>query len=130
MEKLNEEYQTKFDFMIHRIPDTMYIFEVTKLCGYGEFMFIYKNMPLSDLYKSVFGCFGNSNANGLFFMNPETKIRYPIPKSDFFSIRDLITKFQNDPEIRSVIKPLYPLPANIVYKIYYDDGHVHATCCA
>jgi hypothetical protein len=127
-----EDYQKKFDFMLKRIPDTMFIFEVTKLCGYGEFAIVYKNASLTDFHRSVSNCFGTSTINNLFFMNPETKVRYEIPKSDFFTVRDLITKFQNDPELKKSIKPVYDLPANIVYKIYYDDGHthVHGNGCA
>ena len=48
-------------------------------------------------------------------MNPDTKVKYEIPKSDFFTVRDLITKFRNDPELKKSIKPLYDLPADIQY---------------
>ena len=127
-----ENYQTKFDIMLKRIPDTMYIFEVTKLCGHCDFGIVYKNASLMDFHKSMSSCFGTTIINNMFFMNPETKVRYEIPKSDFFTVRDLITKFQNDSELKKSIKPLYDLPANIVYKIYYDDGHAHdhANGCA
>lgn len=126
-----DEYNTKYDFFSKRIPDTMYIFEVTKLCGYGEFVIVYKNTSLSELFKTVSHCFGNPNVNNLFFMNKDKQIKYPIPNSDFFTVRDLITKFQNTAELRDVVKPLYELPAHVVYKIYYDDGHSHGNgCCA
>ena len=63
-----DEYNTKYDFFSKRIPDSMYIFEVTKLCGYGEFVIVYKNTSLSELFKTVSHCFGNPTVNNLFFI--------------------------------------------------------------
>lgn len=50
MSENQEIYQTKMDEFMRRIPDNIYIFEVTKLCGYGEFIMVYKNASIYDLF--------------------------------------------------------------------------------
>jgi hypothetical protein len=125
-----EDYKDKFDIMLRRIPYTMYIFEVTKMCGYVWRI-------CNSLQECVIAGFSPVDPflivtvlelpqSNIFLMNPDTKVKYEIPKSDFFTVRDLITKFQNDPELKKSIKPLYDLPADIVHKIYYDEGHTRA----
>lgn len=106
----------------------MYIFEITKLCGYGMFVVVYKNATISELFKVVSNIFGNVIDNQLFFRNEETKEKYVIPKTDFFNMKDLIAKFRDSPHLKNAIKPVYELPSPVVYRIYYDDGHTHNSC--
>lgn len=116
------------DEFMRRIPDNIYIFEVTKLCGYGEFVMVYKNASIYDLFNTISNKFGHVNDEQLFFMNEETRERHLIQKSVFFTVKDLILKFQNTPSLKNVIKPLYEMPAQVVYRIYYDDGHTLPSC--
>ncbi len=47
-------FQNKMDYFITKIPNSMYIFEITKTsCGYSEFFIIYKDNTLSDLCKNI-----------------------------------------------------------------------------
>ena len=50
---LQNEYNTKFELLSNRISNYQYIFEITKLCGHGEFLTIHKKQTLLDLYKIV-----------------------------------------------------------------------------
>ena len=120
-----EVFKNRMDEFIGKMPDNMYIFEITKLCGYGMFVVVYKNATISELFKNISNIFGNVTENQLFFRNEETKDKYIIPKTDFFSVKDLIAKFRESPSLKNAIKPVYELPAPVVYRIYYDDGHVH-----
>ena len=47
------EYDSKFLDFLNKISNDKYIFEITKLCGYGEFLLIYKKQTLVELYKTV-----------------------------------------------------------------------------
>ena len=50
---LESEYNAKFEQLCNGIPNYQYIFEVTKLCGHGQFLTILKKQSLLDLYKMV-----------------------------------------------------------------------------
>jgi hypothetical protein len=52
-------FHGKLNEYIIEAPGRMYIFEVTKLCGYSTFIFMYKDETMVDLYNRVshhFGC--------------------------------------------------------------------------
>ena len=66
----SEDYSSKFATMIVNIPETMYIFEVTKSCGYSEFVLAYKDFSIAELIKTVSIQFQDPSINSLFFMNP------------------------------------------------------------
>jgi hypothetical protein len=118
------------DEFIRKIPDNMYIFEITKLCGYGMFVVVYKNATISELFKVVSNIFGNVNVEHLFFRNEETKEKHIIPKTDFFTMKELIAKFRDSPSLKNAVKPVYDLPSPVVYRVYYDDGHAQTGCCS
>ena len=124
-----EVFKNRMDEFVCKIPDHMYIFEITKLCGYGMFVVVYKNSTIAELFKVVSNIFTNVNENQLFFKNEETKEKYVIPKTDFFTVKDLIAKFRDSPSLKNAIKPVYDLPSPVVYRIYYDDEHTHNGCC-
>ena len=37
---LESEYNAKFTDLCNKIPNDKFIFEITKLCGYGEFLIV------------------------------------------------------------------------------------------
>ena len=96
--------------------------EVTKLCGYGEFNTIYKQQSLLDLYSIVSLQFDREIIE-IFFLNDITKEKIKIPISNTITIQNFISKHNSGPEI--IIKPIYPVPCKIVYRLYFDDGHKH-----
>ena len=116
-------YQEKLNEFLRRIPDCMYVFEITKTCGYGEFVMLYKNASLMDLYKSASICYGTLHEiDKLYFINEKTQEKVLIPNANNLSIKQLIASTQ----MPATMRPIYAIPAPAVYRIYYDDGHY---CC-
>ena len=46
-------YNNKMKHFISSISNSRFIIEVSKFCGYSEFLLVYKNQSLLDLYKMV-----------------------------------------------------------------------------
>ena len=52
MNNTNDIYNTKLTTYFNSIINSKYLFEVTKCCGYSEFVSLYKDYTfLNDLYK-------------------------------------------------------------------------------
>ena len=117
------EYNAKFDDLCNKIPNNKYIFEVTKLCGYGEFLLIYKKQTLLDLYKTVSMQSECKDIKELFFINSITNEKIRVPITNEITIWEFIFSKNNGPN--QAIKPIYPIPCKIVYRLYFDDGHTH-----
>ena len=119
----SEDYSSKFATMIMRIPDTMYIFEVTKTCGYSEFVLAYKDFSIAEFIKTVSIQFQDSTIDSLCFKNLDTQERRTILSTDSGTIREMITQFQNDETIN--LKPVYPnMEFFVVYRIHLLDEEV------
>jgi hypothetical protein len=118
----SEDYSSKFATMIVNIPETMYIFEVTKSCGYSEFVLAYKDFSIAELMKIVSIQFQDPSINSLFFMNPETHEHHTISSTDLGTIREMITRFQNDETMQYSTKSVYKNMQNfVVYRIYLSE---------
>ena len=117
------EYDSKFLDFLNKISNDKYIFEITKLCGYGEFLLIYKKQTLVELYKTVSIQFECKDVKELFFINSVTNEKIRVPINDRITIVDFVSSYNNGPN--QIIKPVYPLPCKIVYRLYFDDGHQH-----
>lgn len=124
----SNDYSSKFASMIMRIPNTMYIFEVTKNCGYSEFVLVYKDFSITELIKTVSIQFQDSTIDSLSFKNPETNERRTISSTDSGTIREMITQFQNDETMQYATKPVYPnMEFFVVYRIHlFDDELDHS----
>lgn len=120
---LEYEYNAKFEDLCNKIPNDKYIFEITKLCGYGEFLLIYKKQSLLDLYKTVSMQFECKDIKELFFINSSTNEKIRIPVTNEITIWQFL--FQHNNGSTQNIKPKYPIPCKIVYTIYFNDGHTH-----
>jgi hypothetical protein len=121
----SEDYSSKFATMIVNIPETMYIFEVTKSCGYSEFVLAYKDFSIAELMKIVSIQFQDPSINSLFFMNPETQEHYTISTTNLGTIREMITQFQNDETMQYATRSLYRNMENfVVYRIYLPDQEI------
>jgi len=122
-EDLSNDYSSKFASMIMRIPNTMYIFEVTKKCGYSEFVLVYKDFSIAEFIKTVSIQFQDSTINSLCFKNPETNERRTISSTDSRTIREMITQFQNDETMN--LKPVYQkMEFFVVYRLYLLDDEL------
>ena len=117
------EFTCKMEQFKNSIPNNKYIFEVSKMCGYSEFVLINKDESVLDFYKSVSHQFQCRDIKSLFITNGVNRIYLPI--TDIISIRQFITDTQKDASLRPYICPVYPLPTQVVYRIYLDDGHSH-----
>ena len=130
---MNNGYQEKFNEYIESINNFMYIFEITKCCGYSTFITIYKDETLIDLYKKIVLHFGGIEIDGLYYIAnvkadieenssilKEIHIKVPLSTKPIFQFvrENVICKPQK-------LVPVYPLPNPIVYRLYLDDGHCH-----
>uniref|UniRef100_A0A6C0HX68 Uncharacterized protein n=1 Tax=viral metagenome TaxID=1070528 RepID=A0A6C0HX68_9ZZZZ len=112
-------YNTKLQEMVSRIPNSNYILEMTKCCSYSEFLTINKDKSLAHLYKAVSVQF-HQKVDSLYVYNinnPNDKLI--IPFDAWTTMRQFISSNS------AYFRPTYPLPAQVVYNIWYDDGHCH-----
>ena len=62
------------------------------------------------------------NLDKLYFINEKTQEKVIIPNANILSIKQLVASTQ----MTATMRPIYEIPAPVVYRIYYDDGH---HCC-
>ena len=113
-------FNEKFGVFKNNIQNNKYIIEVTKTCGYSEFILIYKDNTLLDLYKNISLHFECIDIKKLYLLKEETQEQINIPITEKITLRQYISANNN-----TILKPIYPIPCNIVYRIYFDDGHHH-----
>jgi hypothetical protein len=148
-------YNKKINEFLTEIPGRIYVFEITKFCGYSTFIFMYKDETLLDLWSRVSHHFSCNDIKGLYIDNclnknlsnnddtinnnnnntvcndnnkccccaNKTDKYIPVPMSSLKKVREFV--YENiSPESRNM-KPVYPIPLPVVYRIYLDDGHCH-----
>ena len=150
-------YNKKINEFLNEIPGRIYVFEITKFCGYSTFIFMYKDETLLDLWSRVSHHFSCNDIKGLYIDNylntnnnetndnddtinnnnntvcndnnkccccaNKTDKYVPVPMSSLKKVREFV--YENiSPESRN-LKPVYPIPLPVVYRIYLDDGHCH-----
>jgi hypothetical protein len=114
-------FQDKLSQFIKQIGNTQFIIELQKCCGYSEFILVYKQQSLADLYK-IISCHTTcsmEHIRDLFILSSGEKIH--IPPSNNITINAFIHEQVNN---RTIV-PVYPLPDKVVYRIIFDDGHRH-----
>jgi hypothetical protein len=117
---MNDDYNNKLTKYFNSITNMKYLFEITKCCGYSEFVSVYKEYTfLNDLYKNVHLQFHMNELNNLWIINRQTGERLLIPNDGNICLKDFILNNNN------YFIPVYPLPAKVVYKIYFDSGLCH-----
>jgi|MesohylFT_1024984.scaffolds.fasta_scaffold03105_4 hypothetical protein len=109
-------FQENKDRFFNCLPHNHFIFELTKCCNYTEWITILKSYTISDLYRAVKHILGNQNIR-LFVKDPYNNVLH-LFESDLI-IKQLISSNS------TFFTPVYPLPYQVVYKIYVDDGHNH-----
>ena len=121
-EELQKKYDNNIQDIIKKIPNSKFIFEITKCCGYSTFILVYKKQTLLDLYKIVSLDFECSTLKSLYAKN-DLGEKLTVPITELLTIKDFIIKYRQD-----YLKPIYPVPNQIVYKLYLDDGHTCTKC--
>jgi predicted nucleic-acid-binding Zn-ribbon protein len=122
--QMNNLFETQLHNFIFHISYSRYIIQLTKCCGYSEFIILYKEMSLQDIYKTVCFHYGISNQE-----NTSTIQLYVVDKDIILNIPNdsNTTLYQFISSHSSFFVPVYPLPTPLVYTIFCDDGHI-LTC--
>lgn len=108
------KYIEKRDDFFRLTTNYQYIFEVTKCCGYGEWVTVHKDAPLSRLYENIQRQISGLKTLNLYAVD-ENGARLDIHCDWDCTVRKLITPNS------SFFRPIYPLPASAIYRIYYDQ---------
>jgi hypothetical protein len=114
---MEETYQNMLTQFYRNTQNNMHILEITKCCGYSEFLFCYNESTLTEFYNNVYYQFQLDRRTydiKLFILDSENK-KYLIPNT-YQRLKNFI---QNN---REIMKPIYPLPCRVVYRIFIDDG--------
>ncbi len=148
---INDYYKRVYEYNTE-VPARMYIFEITKFCGYSTLVYMYKDETMADLYNRISYHFGCKNIKGLYIdsylyknnlfisdinknqnnannnnhnccCSDKTNNLILIPISSLTRISEFI--FENTAKEPRNLEPIYPLPLPVVYRIYLDDGHCH-----
>jgi hypothetical protein len=117
---LLSEYNINFNAFTKSIANYNYLFEITKCCSYKEIACVYKDGTLEDIYNVVCSQFQLDKLNEkikLYLFDGDNKIL--LERTD-----QTITSFIKMK--REYFKPIYPVPASIIYKIYIDYGCCHS----
>jgi len=116
------EYAQKVKQYVENVTNRDYWIEITKCCGYSELMMFYRTYTLADFHNAVKHHFGYTNdfTFSLYVIDPSDGERVFIPPETSVTLNHMIR------ELPAIFKPIYPLPAKVVYRVYLDDGHRHA----
>ena len=118
-EYMTHVYNDKMKNYITEIPNTHYMLEITKNCGYSAFLTIKKDRPLSKLFQKISIMF-HVPINSLYVCSSVEPInKMVIPYNANVSLREYICSNV------SHFRPIYPAHLQVVYKIYFDDGYNH-----
>lgn len=150
-------FHGKLNEYIIEAPGRMYIFEITKLCGYSTFVFMYKDETMLDLYNRVSHHFGCKDIKGLYIDNHLFKSLNDNKNTNNNNtnnsnnnsnsnnncckkpdnlipvpVSSLTTVkefvFNNTAKEPRNLEPVYKIPFPVVYRVYLDDGHYHCCC--
>jgi len=111
------DFDSKKNDFLRILYEYHYIFEIQKCCGYSEWISVYKKDSLSQLYHNLniqFATYENTDNKLYIFDNYGNKI---FIENNEMNIYDFIKEH--------TLKPIYPYPDWIVYKLYLDDGICH-----
>ena len=107
-----------------QLGSNQYLFLVKKCCGYGFLFPFYKNATLKELYRFVGYELKPTKPIHLYLTHQFMQLNQEIPPLDIS-----LELYLKEPIMNGQIKPIYKIPAPVVYEIYLDDGH-HSDCRA
>lgn len=103
------------------VSTNMVTIECTKhICGYAFFIQVYKTSTVEDIHNMICDHIGAPRNSVSIYLRTQNMPDIILSKTDATSILELIRLF------KSYMIPIYPMPANVVYRMYIDDGH----CCS
>jgi hypothetical protein len=113
-------YNNKLNTYYNSILNMKYLFEISKCCGYSEIISVYKeHSTLQDLYNNVLCQFQMNSLQNLWIINSVTGEKLSIPNNNT-PLQQYISSNN------AFLTPIYPLPAKVVYRVYFDDGACHS----
>lgn len=115
VEKTYDEYLKEY---IMSMDNTFLLFKINKCCQYSQLLPVYRKGTLADLHHSVYHHFGFS-VSDIYVLKGENE-KVMILNDDTVLIRDFLK------EHSSSFNPVFPVPARVVYNIYFGEGG----CCA
>ena len=118
--ELLKEYEKKKDDFLRLTTNYQFVFEITKCCGYGEWVSVFKNNPLDSIYDNVGKQFTSSYVYKLFVLNNNGD-KLVIPRDGTETINNFILKN------RSFFTPIYPLPTHVIYRLFLEETECHHT---
>ena len=116
-----ETYNQKIDKYLNiYVKLNMYFIELTKPNGHASLATVYKNESLYDLYKKAAMHLRVFKVRSLYIITPNNE-KILLPFTEIISFNQFLMEQLKDPDNHKMV-PIYPTPANIVYRIYVDDG--------
>ena len=112
---LLNKYNEKRDDYFRLLTYSTYVFEITKCCGYSEWVAVYKDAPLSRLCENISWQFGGLKADKLYVMS-ENGEKLDILCDEECSVRKLVS------DNSLFFRAIYPLPSSVIYRIYWKAG--------
>jgi hypothetical protein len=92
-----------------------YVFLLEKCCGHRFILMFYKNNTLAEVHRTVSLDYQSPNVRLFVIPNgAQESERVYLPNDDTITLAEFINA---NPEY---FKPVYPMPARVTYKIYYD----------
>jgi len=96
------------------LDNTFILFKINKCCQYSQLLTVYRRGTLADLHQSVNQHFGFFVPD--IYVLKEENEKIEIPNDPTILVRDFIKSHS------SSFKPVFPIPAKVVYDIYFGDG--------
>ena len=115
--QLPDRYIDNMNTLVILINNNKYLFEMTKCCGYGFILPIYKMHTLNEFYHIMDLELSHLTITRIYLENLNgEQIEFP---------RNEMTMYDFINENNAWFTPIYPLPSKVVYKVFFDDGHHH-----
>ena len=109
-------YNEKLQYLTN-VNDHKYLFEMTKCCGYSFMLPVFKMNTLAEIYRIMYLELSHLTIHRIYLINVNNE-QLEIPNNE-----TTICEFVN--VNTTWFTPVYPLPAKVVYRVFFDDGHVH-----
>jgi len=110
----NQKYSDLYNKFLGSLKERNYFFEVMKCCGYSELVACTKEDSLKRLYDTIQTIF---HAKTIKLYVAYKGVNVWVPNTIDIKVSDYLRQMEQKAE--------YPIPCNVVYKIFLDDGHCH-----
>lgn len=114
-------FSEKLDNYYKHIKGNCVWIELTKCCGFSTFISVYKMSKLTDIYNNACCHLSNIPIQNL-YAKDMCGNKLVIPREDV-CINDFLNLN------RTFFKPVYPLPNDVVYRVFIECSFVGGTYC-